>query len=290
MDSSTTDNRVGWGPVERENAEAQSAPAWRVIGASATGTSHQRTQTPCQDAFDLRFWEQGVIVAVADGAGSARWAKEGAHLAVQSGLNQAEALLATEIPNATAEDAWQKLLYATFETARTTVCQHAESVYEEPRAFASTLLLAIFTAEATYCGLIGDCAIVIQTSPDETGATELVSLCPAQKGEFANMTNFLTQPDAMEVLDFQTHLAPIQNAAMLTDGLLEIALNLAENRPHKPFFEPFFAFAAATESAPAGTTSLAKFLQTERVNQRTADDKTLLLVHRLLKTSSGREP
>ena len=257
----------------------KSTLSWRVLGASATGTSHQRTQTPCQDAFDYRFLCNGLIVAVADGAGSARWAKEGADLAVQSVLNRAEALLRPETPTEIPTDAaaWEKLLCRAFRTARDAVCAHAASVDEAANAFAGTLLLAIFTEGDVVCGLIGDCALVIQTE-----AGELISLCKPQKGEYANMTNFLTQPNALEVLDLQHFPARVQNAALFTDGLLEMALNLAQNRPYAPFFDPLFAFARATENASDGSASLAKFLGSEKVNARTEDDKTLLLIHRLL--------
>ena len=59
---------------------------WRYALASVVGTSHLASGTPCQDASTCQVLEDGsgrsVLVAfVADGAGSALYADEGATLA-----------------------------------------------------------------------------------------------------------------------------------------------------------------------------------------------------------------
>ena len=57
----------------------------RVIGASVCGTSHERIGQVCQDfhAYHL-LTDSLLLIAVADGAGSARCAEVGALTAVQS--------------------------------------------------------------------------------------------------------------------------------------------------------------------------------------------------------------
>ena len=56
---------------------------WHVVGASVRGTAHEKDDTPCQDAHDYRLLPNNtLLVAVADGAGSADRSAEGAALAV----------------------------------------------------------------------------------------------------------------------------------------------------------------------------------------------------------------
>ncbi|HEY3342098.1 MAG TPA: protein phosphatase 2C domain-containing protein, partial [Anaerolineae bacterium] len=66
------------------NVKKENPGNWRVVGASVMGTSHQEMGTPCQDAHAYRVASTGeLIVAIADGAGSASRSAEGAALVVQ---------------------------------------------------------------------------------------------------------------------------------------------------------------------------------------------------------------
>src|SRR5688572_17030964 len=57
---------------------------WRVVAASVRGTGHEKTNLPCQDAHGWEDIEGGwLVAAVADGAGSAPLAQEGAEVAVR---------------------------------------------------------------------------------------------------------------------------------------------------------------------------------------------------------------
>ena len=59
-----------------------SVSRWHVAAASARGTSHEKTGQPCQDAHDWRILpDDGLVVAVADGASSAALGQIGAMLA-----------------------------------------------------------------------------------------------------------------------------------------------------------------------------------------------------------------
>ena len=75
---------------------------------------------------------------------------------------------------------------------------------------------------------------------------------------------------------------------MLTDGLQPLALNYAAKAAHAPFFVPMFR---PLRVAPSGATVLAalrNFLDSPRVNERTDDDKTLILATRV--PSRARDP
>ena len=58
--------------------------SWRVVGVSVVGTSHLDRAVPCQDAHRYQVLSGGeLLVAVADGAGSAARAEAGASRAVE---------------------------------------------------------------------------------------------------------------------------------------------------------------------------------------------------------------
>jgi hypothetical protein len=69
--------------------------------------------------------------------------------------------------------------------------------------------------------------------------------------------------------------------AMLTDGLQMIALDYATKKPHLPFFGPLFSKLRSATNADELEPSLRDFLGSSRVNERTDDDKTLIVATRL---------
>ena len=114
----------------------------------------------------------------------------------------------------------------------------------------------------------------------ETG--ELKVVADAQKGEYANETVFLTMADALERLEWQTYSADTLGSrcaalALFSDGLARLAMQLPSNAPHPPFFKPLFQFARKTKDSAQASQELNGFLSSERMNQRTDDDKTLIL-------------
>jgi len=248
---------------------------WHVIGAAVAGVSHHRDQLPCQDAFAYRHLPTGMlIVGVADGAGSVPHAAAGATLLVTAAVEAATATLAKYQP--LSRSAWRLVITDAFTTARKQVLAYATEQGEPARNYAATLVLLIIHADGAACGLVGDCAAIVLDEADQ-----LVSLCAPQRGEYANTTHFVIQPNGLANLAIALWEQPVTAAALFSDGLATLAMNIAQNRPFRPFFEPLFAFAgsqaATAETAPA---NLAAFLNSDRVNARTHDDKTLVLIHR----------
>src|SRR5262249_31382935 len=102
------------------------------------------------------------------------------------------------------------------------------------------------------------------------------------RGEYANTTHFVTEDDAIEHLHFATISRRIMEAALLTDGLQSVALNYHQQTAHEPFFRGLFSpLRTATEGCSRELSdSLAAFLASPRVNEKTDDDKTLVLAGR----------
>ncbi len=260
---------------------AHSSSRYRVVAASVQGTSHLHSALPCQDAHAYIALPTGeLIVTVADGAGSAMYGGEGAKLAVAAVLTTLQSSLAKYRP--TSRQAWRVLLHSAYRAAQQALLVEATERATAIRHLASTLLVLILTDEETICGLVGDCAAVIQCA-DGT----LRSLCHPQRGDYANTTNFIVHADLSKVLDIQQWPASVAHAALFSDGLAPLAMNLARNEPHAPFFEPLLAFVDAAEDTTVAAGQLADFLNSARVNARTDDDKTLVLVQRLGSDRSG---
>ena len=102
------------------------------------------------------------------------------------------------------------------------------------------------------------------------------------KGEYANVTEFVTDPMATEELQFDAGDMPIVDLAMFSDGLERLALDFNAGEVHAPFFSGLFPY--LYRCSPGHLLELesqmSAFLGSERVNARTDDDKTLILATR----------
>ena len=308
--------------IETQSGLAGPAVAWQVVGAVVRGVSHERMGMPCQDAQDYRILPNGtLLIALADGAGSASFSDQGARCAVNEALNSLTVAVEGGLPAEV--DAWRSLLRAVFDTARAAVLwlaatNAAEGVakgqgvdlgelaapddsegpagLEEPvllgsaaraeprrlpeRAYATTLTCAVATADRLVVGQIGDGVVVAGEGE------QLFSVTHLQRGEYANETHFLTQPGALEQLFIEVIEHPVRELAVMSDGLIRLALKMPEQEPFVPFFRPLFRVTTAIGQpggAPDRTEAarqLSSFLSSERVNARTDDDKSLVLAVR----------
>lgn len=245
---------------------------WRVLGASVAGTSHRRHEVPCQDAHAYRIMPDGaLLVAVADGAGSAARAEEGARLAVERAVGRLAAALS---PPASDAD-WFEAMHGAFTAAREALEEAALGAGEDLGDYAATLTCAVATADCLVVGQIGDGVAVARG-----GAGALFTTIRPRRGEYANETRFLTMPGALGQVEVAVFPRPVGALAVTTDGLLRLAVTLPGYEPHPPFFRPLLAFAAEVEEIAAAEAELAAFLASDRVGARTDDDKTLVLAVR----------
>ena len=250
---------------------------WQVIGAAVQGLSHQKQGLPCQDALEYGCLPGGILlVALADGAGSAQHAELGAQAAVQASVDWLRASLENDQPSECCE--WEEVIWESFQNARTALEQLAEEHDETLRSFATTLTCLVATPERLVVGQVGDGAVV---AVGEDG--DLNTVTTLQRGEYANETNFLTQDQALDLVAIQVIDEQVQALAVMSDGLTRLALKRPNNEPHSPFFKPLFAFveSSASSNDPAqANDALIEFLASPRVCERTDDDKALLLARR----------
>jgi hypothetical protein len=168
--------------------------------------------------------------------------------------------------------ACQPLLEGALDAARAALqVQASEGDMDE---LATTLLLAVATDRWVGVLQIGDGAIVCHRGE---GRLEMLSRVDGD-ASFINETTFVTS--STYASETHTRILPredILGIAVCTDGVAHLAVRYRDQTPHPGFFAPLFEFAQASGSSES---ELEEFLNSDRVNERTDDDKTLVIAVR----------
>jgi len=253
---------------------------WRYVAASVIGTSHEKAGGACQDANDCQIYsvspgESVLAAAVADGAGSAPYGGEGAAKTCRALLSLVEKHLRS---GGGIEEITKDTVKSWITTIQSLLEEEAKTVSRERRDFACTVLGLIAGDSCAACFQVGDGVMVLADSEEHVYG----HVFWPDRGEYANTTHFVTEDDALEHLQFESVNRRIVEAALLTDGLQTIALNYQEQTAHEPFFKGLFAPLRTAEEGCSHklSASLAAFLSSPRVNEKTDDDKTLVLASR----------
>ena len=228
---------------------------WRALGASVAGSGHRARGIGCEDACAFSVTDDGaLLIAVADGAGSAPRSSEGSTRAVAAAMD------------------------ALRSGADVCAVMHAARRSLEPVAAGermgdlATTLLVVRVAPSgggIETAQVGDGAVVLRR---DDGAMSV--LAADAKGEYLNETVFVTSEGWLDALRVETVPSDgVDALAVLTDGLQLVALDLATGAPHAPFFAPFFSFVADD----GDVAQLEAFLGSDRVGERTDDDVTLVV-------------
>ncbi|CAK0770833.1 Serine/threonine protein phosphatase [Gammaproteobacteria bacterium] len=248
--------------------------SWRIVSASVVGTSHHARGEPCQDYCVATTWHDSngaeyLIVLVADGAGSARLGKEGAEFACQEGKRLIEEIL----DNLSGKCPSREEVIGWISALRAQIAVHAASAQVSIREYACTLLTAVVGPSFGVFSQIGDGGIVASCN----GFLQPV-LWP-YTGEYANETHFLTDENGLAHLQYVAWATSSTDLALFSDGLQRLALVYESRTAHAPFFAPMLAVMhqATAASCLVLSEQLATFLASARVNERTDDDKTLVL-------------
>ena len=247
---------------------------WEVAGASWRGTSHKKTATPCQDAFAWeRLDDERVVLAVADGAGSAPLSDLGSKLAVHAAIGAIRTSFAARSAGgeyADDETGWRVRLSQAASSARDEIFEAARRLGHPPRDLASTLIVTVVTPALTAAIQVGDGAAVVETLQGDVRA-----LTRPDSGEYMGEATFLVSRQAVERA--QVMIAPgSQAVALFSDGLQMLALLYPSWEPFVPFFRATFDFFREHRDGEVAT-KIEAFLSSERLLARTDDDVTLLL-------------
>jgi len=250
----------------------QKKDEWQVIAASVRGTSHRKSNLPCQDVVEFRCLPNGVLVAaLADGAGSASLAEVGATVAAQSAIESLSAAFGKGSQPGPDDDVRAALLNA-LGKARASVVAEAEKRSVRARELATTLMVAAFTRTRAASAQIGDGAVVVGVAP---GTFDLLTGPP--QTEHLNETIFLTADGALDYAQVKLQSCHVRYGALLCDGLQLLALKYPELVPHSGFFGPLFGFLEKSGPGEETTARLRQFLESPRVTARSDDDLSLVL-------------
>jgi hypothetical protein len=245
---------------------------WRHIGNSVVGAAHADEGGECQDhclVRELTSGDESVLVAcVADGAGSSKFGAEGSGMACEAIVECAAAYLESH-GSFDALEAGDVIRWCNSIRERIEVAATARD--STPRDFATTACVSILSPTRAVFFQVGDGAMIVRRN----GVCGVVFW--PQSGEYANMTNFLTDETFADRLEFVSLPVQIDNVALFTDGIERLALTFESQTPHPPFFEPLFDALRSVVETDGLSQDMRQFLQSQSVRERSDDDKTLVL-------------
>lgn len=205
---------------------------------------------------------------VADGAGSAICAEEGAELALEAAQGFWDALM--HEPEFGLSD---RLAVEIIKSIRSKIYSTAAAAGKTARDYACTFLALLSSEQGTLIFQVGDGGVVL-----DVGAGLELAIAP-MGGDYANMTHFATDENALDYMESRFYQGRVERAAVFSDGVQRLALNLADATPHEPFFAPFFSVLSSVtpDQRQQLEPALVRFLESDQVNERTDDDKSMAI-------------
>jgi len=241
-----------------------------VLAATQTGCSHESSGAPCQDAFAwVEAGDRLLVIAVADGLGTAPRAEEGAAVAVEAAVNAALAAC-HEGPQA----ALGALARGSVEAARAALESLADDGEVPLSALATTLIVVAASGDRVCVAQVGDGAVVAE------GPDALALLSAPAHGEYVNEVTPLTAETWAEAVRVSPEVAGVRALAAFTDGCEPAALRHRASGdlvPHEGFFVPLFEFARAVGAGASEEGELRDLLAGAKMAASSDDDKTLVL-------------
>lgn len=243
----------------------------KLYGASVIGTSHLATYTPCHDAHTYRILPDnlGYIACVSDGMGSASRAELGSLTASLFVVDFLEKHLNLDMSDSEVIQLIKEGYVQTNQLLEETADLHELNIKD----LNATLLVFVSIQDRQFFGQVGDC-----TAIGKSGDTYKV-LVPQQRGEYANATFSICNMESIDNGLFEKCDAFYPMIALMSDGIESISISAKDSVVSSLFFEPFFkVFLHKNYNQLEVQKSLERFLQSERINKKTDDDKTLLFI------------
>lgn len=264
---------------------------WKYTFSSVVGTSHEDKKIPCQDfslckVFINKNEEEVLVATVSDGAGSAKFSNQGSSLACTLFVEE----VTKSLSNGKLVKDFNKSFFEDWlESFQQEVKSLADEIGYPVRDFACTFLAAIVGNDYAAFFQVGDGAIIVLDA--ELDEDKYVWIFWPAKGEFENTTFFITDPMVKKNVQYDYLAGKIDEIALFTDGIQHLTLHYQTQTVYDPFFKPMFAAIRKLNiiDQEALNNSLANFLSSNRINEKTDDDKTLLLATRRGVEVNGKE-
>jgi serine/threonine protein phosphatase PrpC len=251
---------------------------WKIAHASAIGLAHLNQKTECQDRFACQIVAaksgEILIAVVADGAGSTTDGQVGAEIACQSFVEQVKGFLNSQDASVSSLNLEFGKFWISFFQKK--IAKIAKKKKKEMRNFASTLVGAVVGEKQAAFFQMGDGGAVFST--DGEAKSYQFAIAP-EESEYVNVTEFLTDEAATERLRFRLIEERIEDLILFSDGIFAVAVDYQTNEPHEPFLMPMIAPLRSGKTDSLNE-KLEKFLASPKINEKTDDDKTIILASR----------
>lgn len=247
--------------------------SWQAVTKSATGVKNTQIGQPCQEFGDFETIHEGeiIIAAISDGMGSCKHSEIGSKLAVKETISELKK--ATWKSHLKDEKYIRNLFMNILEKVRFRLKKEAENNGYSFQDLACTLIAFIATPQQLAAMQIGDGFIVIRSE-----SNDYQLLFKPDKGEFANQTTSITSSEALREMQVCLKSIPYKFICAATDGIENISLIKAQKwKPFINFFTSLEKHMLSSYTLEQKQKKLDDFLNSERINQNTDDDKTLLL-------------
>ena len=231
--------------------------SWVVVGSSVRGKSHLDRNIPCQDSYSYHVLDKRWgIIAVSDGAGSAKHSELGSQFVVNETiklfrevLEQKKWRVYEQLPSA---EEWSQVANLILLTLKDKLIEYAVSNELEPRDLSCTIIVVIFSPFGLLITHIGDGRAGYKIK--NNGWKSMIT---PHKGEEANQTIFITANWHEKVYTLSGVSVPensvikgdISAFVIMTDGCEMHCFQcnyydsnkntyFDPNKPHPGFFDP----------------------------------------------------
>jgi Protein phosphatase 2C len=247
---------------------------WCYAAASVVGLSHIRSGSRLQDANHCFVFgnegDRSFFAVIADGAGSAEFGRQGASIICRTAGSEARCAFhdAGSLPD-------DEVIWSWLDIARDRIQLAASRRGRTPRDFAATLVLVMASRDEVVTAHVGDGAIVARNKNNAAWTV----LSEPHHGGYASTTYFVTD-DPQPALRIGRHPNQFDALAAFSDGIENLVIDSATGVPSAGFFNPMAKPLNASTilgKDNALSRSLATFLASDRLNERTDDDKTLIV-------------
>lgn len=182
---------------------------WKAIGCEAQGRSHITNGIPCQDRVSIKSKEDGIAVALADGAGSARLSHCGAEYITDYITDE----IYSDFETIYNDDDGRNVKVQLMEKVTNVLQNLAIKLECAVKDLSSTLLVVVIKDNRFLLLHLGDGVIGYSKNQDIKVATHPIN------GEFSNETYFTTSRDAINALRIaKGGLNEIEGFVLMSDG------------------------------------------------------------------------
>lgn len=193
---------------------------WSYSSCQVQGRGHIKAQVPCQDKTKTIFEDGTYVIALADGAGSAKLSHYGASCVVESISD----LFIHHFEDLFANEDGRLVKLAIMDKVLTDINSKAEELSCTPKDLASTMLVVAVNNERFIIAHIGDGVI------GYLDGDVLKTASAPSNGEHVNETHFVTSGDAINTMKlFKGSVKNIAGFVIMSDGTEQSLYNKKGN-------------------------------------------------------------